>query len=406
MPPMIKHSPPPANQLSKAQAYMSAIAGHPKAVFRRPYIGALGALRTLLSNTCGARSDDAVLTAALLSTFALATESSDYPVLSHLHGLRAIMLARVSDTGPNELTRALMNAFRPMIFARPVAQGLPSPFESWGFHELEPFNYDAQPDCVIVMQKIVVRLCSRLPRLIAATRCVAEDPHCSQAKDLAFRLAEQLLIFENTASENDFLRRLNVHKTRDLVDIIPTSLNFASPMAWYAGMSYWAYQILLFRVCYRLNSLFPERLVLRDIVAMRVDVLRMARNIAMASEIGEEIGAYSAMVVPVIAVWGALADFEDFLSPAALAIRTWALHWASKVFDPDLPLAQMTRKLNELADMYAGGPLQDPGDMVQEPSTDERSSASPIPRLQAHQGKNETEYSRGGRITFQVMNTV
>lgn len=366
----------------------------------------MGALRKLMRTPSGARSDDALLTVALLTSFELISESSVLPILSHIHGLQAILLARASicslvNTKSNELTWVILHAFRVLVFTGPVARGIPSPFKPQLLRAVGRFNRDVQPGCIEAMQTVIFRMYSGLPRLIVAMRKAQEDPHCSKVRNYASRLAEKLLLVGSPASENDFLHRIHVHQNDDSAAILSTSWSFASITAWETGVLYWAYHILLFRICYRLSNSLPTSVITGDKLAMKADAARMCRNIIMSSRFGEETGEYITMIVPIIAVWGTVADFDDLSMlgvPTTDKLRPWALRWASKLSGSNMSRPQLVRKLNESADVCVGGPLPDNSSRDHAPPC-----CVPIPTKSPQHITTETKYSRASRLCWEVI---
>ncbi|KAF2159937.1 hypothetical protein M409DRAFT_29547 [Zasmidium cellare ATCC 36951] len=313
-------------------------------------------------------SDDLLLTVALLVTFERVFAYSSVPLRSHMHGVVAIMMGQgKSRKPPSEIARALQYQFWAVAFIGPCVMGVPSPFETPRWLQAEPVllaEDDMRAPWKVVhrLRKMSNQLFIRLPRLILLVKSVSTEANPDRVTE-AITLAKDLLEVEDIDAESEILHHVQIQKTDDS-DSTSYTMNFSTVPEYEAAAHYWSTHIMLYRLCWRLLGLFPTKtseLKLRPKPLLHAATSRMSANILMAARWGlnkGEVGE-SCIIMGLVAIWGALNDYDVFASRGITPTRIRMLlkQFGEKVMKPtgDNKLEESGQRLEAAAELFAGG---------------------------------------------------
>lgn len=250
------------------------------------------------------------------------------------------------------------------IFA--IVQGMPSPFDSPYWVDIDPIMRQTPTKAVFNLRKIAFRLSIRLPRLILMVRRLREGLTDLRAISDATELATELCAAKDTKSENELLHGVVVTSPGRWknANIIQTGLKFGSFAEFEAGIYYWQETIFLNRLCARLHNLFPRQMNF-DIDAINAENCRFARNLLMSWEtafeensFGTKRGAAGATIcsIAMIAIWGVLSDVRQFNGQPAGNVRQKLLEMI-QILMKRVTTRVTAEQMDGMVDLFVGGPI-------------------------------------------------
>ncbi|KAM3415122.1 hypothetical protein BST61_g10248 [Cercospora zeina] len=337
------------------------------------YNRALVAVRDGMMKSSSA--DDLLCAVALLVNFErLFSGWTSAPMRSHMHGIMAIFLAQANGSHqkpPSELTRTLVYVFWAVGFIGPCVMGVPSPLEIPRYLDMEPVLFAKErmscPWHVVArLRKLANQHFIRLPRLIAMMKGIQTEQKAMDV-DPTLTLAKQLLELQDEDAETEMLHHVTVQKTEHVagVQTMPYVMKFDTMPEFEALMHYWSTRIFLLRLCWRMSRLFASKYQAWDMwpnTKLESQISRMSASVLMAAPWGLAKGetGRSCSVLDLVAVWGALNDFDVFaarnMSPAKA--RSLLLSAAKQVMSLSGPTAdqECNDRLGAAADLFVGFP--------------------------------------------------
>lgn len=317
--------------------------------------------------------DDLLCAVALLVNFErLFSGWTSAPMRSHMHGIMAIFMAQSKGPHkpPSELTRTLVYTFWAVGFIGPCVMGTASPLEVPRYLDLEPVPFAKDKmscpwNAVAKLRKLGNQQFIRLPRLIMLFKGVQSG---KQPQDLesAVLLAKELLEMHDDAAETEMLHHVMVQKAEEdpKVETMPYLMKFTTMGEFEAAMHYWSTQIILLRLCWRMSRLFSAKYESHGLWSksrLETQISRMSANVLMAAPWGLNKGetGRSCEVLDLVAVWGALNDFDVFaarkLAPAKA--RSLLLYAGQIVMgiSGESAAAECADRLSAAAELFIGG---------------------------------------------------
>ena len=330
-----------------------------------------------------ASGDDLLCAVALLVNFErLFSGWTSAPMRSHMHGIMAIFMAQVKapHKPPSELTRTLVYTFWAVGFIGPCVMGIASPLEVPRYLDLEPVPFAKDKmacpwNAVAKLRKLSNQHFIRLPRLIMLVKGVQSGKQ-PQDVESALVLAKELLKMNDETAETEMLHHVAVQKAEGAyvtlhqlegaagVETMPYLMSFTTMGEFEAAMHYWSTQIILLRLCWRMSRLFPTKYEAHHLCSkskLESAISRMAANVLMAAPWGLDKGetGRSCEVLDLVAVWGALHDFDVFaarnLAPAKA--RSMLLY-AGKIvmgISGASGASECAERLSAAAELFVGG---------------------------------------------------
>lgn len=336
------------------------------------YNRALAAVRDgMIKSSSG---DDLLCAVALLVNFErLFSGWTSAPMRSHMHGIMAIFMAQAKGSQqkpPSELTRTLVYVFWAVGFIGPCVMGIPSPLEIPRYLDMEPVLFATDrmscPSHVVSrLRKLGNQHFIRLPRLITLMKGVQVEQKLMDVEP-ALSLAKDLLDLQDEDAETEMLHHVTVQKTEETegVETMTYLMKFNTMPEFEAAMHYWSTRMFLFRLCWRMSRLFASKYQARDMWSkekLESQISRMGANVLMAAPwgLGKGETGRSCCVLDLVAVWGALNDFDVFaarnMTPAKA--RSLLLYAGKQVMSLSGPTAdaECGERLSAAAELFVGG---------------------------------------------------
>jgi len=219
--------------------------------YLRSQVSALSLLRKTLDppSTGATCRDDIALAVAPLSCADHSLGALGPSVRQHRAGLTALLKGQCrcsvhyDKEEPSQVVKALVIWNFMGIYQLPCALGQPSPFDEPRYWNIEPRTVHLvdSPLSIRNLERASLQLLIRIPRLIALVRAIRQGNASTETSFAAIRLASDLLVFENKASEDELLYSVKVGRETDPVarNIVPYSFIFDGPASFRAACVYW-----------------------------------------------------------------------------------------------------------------------------------------------------------------------
>ncbi|KAK3633894.1 hypothetical protein LTR56_004653 [Elasticomyces elasticus] len=214
---------------------------------------------------------------------------------------------------------------------------------------------DVQP-AVYKLRWMSHQLFLRLPTLIVLVRKLREFADVNAAEE-AVKLAGTLLEICDDDVEIEFVRSLRT--TEILYDqdrtIKRASFQFDNTAQYFALLYYSQTRLLLFRLCRVLSAVSPATDLLDTptptIARMVENLFRSWQYTLITGVVGDH-----AVFMAIVAAWASLTDHPHLLEPELHAheLRIWLLGILNSTLTNQ---AADCRELDQLADLFAGGPI-------------------------------------------------
>ncbi|KAK5719141.1 hypothetical protein LTR15_007664 [Elasticomyces elasticus] len=323
----------------------------------RPYTEAMSRLRVAIASPERALWEETAITVGLLALVEhLLTPETRWPS-NHCGGLYAVLRLRGPQPASSKsaIIVALYYDSWSTTFLRPCLLGIESPFDHpicWDHRPVARGN--VQP-AVYKLRWMSHQLFLRLPTLIVLVRKLREFAD-ADAAEKAVTLAGTLLKICDDDVEINFVRSLRTmeilydqHRTHKRA-----SFQFDNTAQYFALLYYSQTRLLLFRLCRTLSAVSPATDLLEipthTIARMVENLFRSWQYTFITGVVGDH-----AVFMAVVAAWATLTDHPHLLEPELHAheLRIWLLGILNSTLTSQ---AADYRELNQLADLFAGGP--------------------------------------------------